>query len=226
MVLLTSDQLEHSFYLSFKLYFFILSVSELAAQSRKQFHLKDPMWKRSEMVKPRVNIKGTGMKKRDKPEHAIESLWPWLWGKREWRNRKEREERTEGTLNGWWQMGLMEGAVGWKGRVCVPVGPVCLGSLVLVGCWQSGSVFMRVRVCVHVWVSRRVGGARGALRGRVVRVGGWRATVVQTMELIHLFICRLCTKMETERMSHPPLSFMRFIQRNHLSVLKWIQMQF
>lgn len=88
-----------------------------------------------------------------------------------------------------------DGRGGWTERqgvcvcVCVPVGPVCLGSLVLAGGWQSGSVFMRVRVCVHVWVGRRIGGARGALRGRVVRVGGRRATVVQTVELIHLLIC-------------------------------------
>lgn len=125
---------------------------------------------------------------------------------RESEGTEKREERAEGRLNGWWSMEPMEGTVEKnRQRVCVPVGPVCLGSLVLAGGWQSGSVFMRVRVCVHVWVCRRVGGARGALRGRVVRVGGWRATVVQTVELVHLFICRLWTKMETGRMSHPPL---------------------
>lgn len=89
--------------------------------------------------------------------------------------KEQKRERGKGRGNiKWMTVDGADGRGGWtkRQRVCVPVGPVCLGSLVLAGGWQSGSVFMRVRVCVHVWVGRRVGGARGALRGRVVRVGG------------------------------------------------------
>ena len=88
----------------------------------------------------------------------------------------------------------VRGGVGGR----VPVGPVCLRGLVLAGGRQSGSVLVRVRERVRVRVGGRVGGAGGALRGRVVGVGGRGAAVVQTVELIHLLICRLWTETDTE----------------------------
>lgn len=81
--------------------------------------------------------------------------------------------------------------------VCVPVGPMCLRGLVLAG-WQGRSVLVCMRVCVRVRIGGWVGGAGGALWGRIVGVGGWGATVVQTVELIHLLIRRLWTKRDTD----------------------------
>lgn len=83
--------------------------------------------------------------------------------------------------------------------VCVPVGPVRLRGLVLVGGRQGGSVLMCVRVRVRVCVGGWVGGAGGALRGGVVGIGGRGAAVVEAVELIYLLICRLWAEADRER---------------------------
>lgn len=103
-----------------------------------------------------------------------------------------------GEMMGSWREGRWQNWT-WSRHVCVPVGPMCLRGLVLAGGLQGRSMLVRMRVGVRVCVGGRVGRAGGALWGRVVGVGGWRAAVVQTVELIHFLICRLWTKTDTER---------------------------
>lgn len=99
------------------------------------------MWKRPERwwsldwaeMEPR-------WEKRGKPEHASESLWPWLWGTGQRRNRKQRErtEQREPLMDdGRWSR--------WKGMECVYLLVQCdWGAWSLLGAGRAG-------VCLCGW---------------------------------------------------------------------------
>lgn len=148
-------------------------------------------------------------------QNPNEALWPW-WNERKNEELWEAEDGWMERLDRWWTEETVDRLIRrgkwwinkWRnsdGTVCVcvcwPVGPVCLRSLVLAGgghrrrmwVWES------MGVCVWVCIGGRVGGTRGALGGGVVGVGGWGAAVVQTVELVHLLICRFWEQKDRER---------------------------